>query len=268
MMLDLDKYFYYFYTSFKNNFAYKWDTFFTLITRVGTPLIMLAVWTSIYLGSHSTTIGGFSLAQTYSYFFAFGLMTLLINQDLESVMQNDVVSGLLAVNLSKPVNYIFASISSDFASQFWQMFVIGLPLAVILILLLQIPLTQAYLLVFLLEIAVGLFFYYVTGLLLGTLALYLTRPYGVYNVYYSINNILAGGYIPLNFFPTGITNILQNYLPFQILVYTPATTFLHEISITQALQSTGVAVIWAVALVFVASAFWKMSIKRIAIAGG
>lgn len=268
MFENAGKYAAFFKIGLKNDIVYAGDVVISLILRIGTPLVMLAVWYAIYVAGHATTIGGFSLAQTYSYFFAVSMVGVFTMTGVLWQIQDDVLSGLLSASLVRPVNYILSSVTMDIAWMFFESALIGIPMGIMLVLLLHLTLSPVYLALFAAEIAVALLLMYAIQILVATLGVYVTYVSSIYNAVNTAILLVGGFVLPLNFFPQQVSGILQYILPFQIVAYTPAVTFLGAITISHALVSIGVAFAWALVLSLAALAFWRHAIKHIAIAGG
>jgi ABC-2 type transport system permease protein len=264
---SIEKYLAFFDIGLKDWLTFKWDLLTAAIFRLMTPLVMLAVWSAIYAGSQSSELGGFTLTQTYSYFFAASLMSLLIDSDVHQRMQSDVVSGALSVNMTKPVIYLLGIIASDLPGQLLMAVIAGIPFSLVILPLLHLTIPLQNLAMFAVEIAVGYFVMYAIAVFLGMISFYLTNAGGIFNIAWMLIFFLGGGAMPLNFFPSGFSAILH-YLPFQMLIYTPAETLLGLMSISQAAESTGIALVWCAGIVLFDYFFWKRSIKILAVAGG
>jgi ABC-2 type transport system permease protein len=268
MFEDAGKYAAFFKMGIKDELAYVGDVIISLILRIGAPLVMLAVWYAIYLASGTATIGGFSLSQTYSYFFAVSLVAVFTVPSVLWMIQDDIQGGALGANLVRPVNYVLSTIVMDLSWGLLQAALIGVPMGVLLVLLLHIALSPMYLALFVSELAVALLLMYAIEMLIAALAIYLTYINSLYSAIYTAIAFISGMTLPLNFFPQWASGILQYALPFQILAYTPAATFIGAIAVPQALESTAVALAWALALSLAAALFWRHAMKRITIAGG
>lgn len=264
---EAGKYFSFFKIGLKDSFAYKWDVLTSAVFRIAAPLVMLVVWSTIYIASNASTIGGFTLTQTYTYFFATSLMLLLVDTDAESAIQQDVLSGSVSAYMVKPVRYLFKVVSSDLSNTLLQTFMAGIPFSIILVFLLKLSITPFLVLMLVAELLVAVLFLYALAVFLGMLSFYVTNAYGIFNISWTLVYFLAGLSVPINFFPSSIGAIVQ-LLPFQILVYTPATTILQSISMGQAFANTLVAAVWLLAIVALDVLVWKRSVKRLAAAGG
>lgn len=268
MFEDICKYVAFFRIGLKNGLAYAGDAVLSLIMRIGLPLVMLAVWYAIYLVGNTSTIGGFSLTQTYSYFFTVSLVAVFTGVGVLWDIQSDFLNGLLSASLVRPVNYVLASVASDFSWAAFQSVLIGIPMGVLLVLVLHLSISPLYMVLFVLELVVALALTYAIQVLVATLTIYVTYVSAIYNALNTAIAFLGGFVLPLNFFPQQLVGILRYVLPFQILAYTPAVTFLGAITVPQALASIGVALVWLLALAISAALFWRRAIKRITIAGG
>ena len=104
MRLLIAKYRHVFSVGLQSNIVYRWN----FATRAAFSLIHLAfvfiLWRAAYQGE--TTIGGFSLHQTLTYFITLLVLQFFIgafNEDYE--ISEEIRSGLINQFLTKPINY-------------------------------------------------------------------------------------------------------------------------------------------------------------------
>jgi ABC-2 type transport system permease protein len=83
----------------------------------------------------------------------------------------------------------------------------------------------------------------------------------------SVMEFLAGAVIPIPFFPTWLQPIL-NALPFASMQNTPFLIYTGHLSLTQALQSMGLQLIWLVALLTLGRLLMKKATTKVVIQGG
>lgn len=260
-------YFGYFIISIKDNLAYKLDFLLSIGFRIATAIVMLLVWTAIYLNSHITEINGFTLGFIYVYFFIFSAINIIVSPDISPTMSDDVNSGSVSTSMIRPTNYVLQVFSSGFGANFLWMLFVSIPLLLVINLFVHIPVTPFILLVFIIELILGMAVLGIIDFLFGTLSVYLTNIWGIVNVGYTIINLLGGGIIPITFFPSNIANVLL-LLPFSMYGFTEIATLLSVISINQIIISILATLFWTALLYIFARLWWKRVIKKVSAIGG
>ena len=183
----------------KSQLVYAFDFIASFIAKLVRPLIMLAVWAAVFLNTKATSIGGFTLTVTTSYFFLMAFMSILIDEDIEEMIQGDVQSGGIASALIKPFHYPFKVLSESLGSYIVFLVAVGLPIFAIMLTFAPLHLTVLNLTLFAIEVVVALVIFNTIGFLIGTLALYFTSVTSIANTVFSIAAMLAGLTIPLKF---------------------------------------------------------------------
>ena len=262
-----DAYISYFVAGMKNSLAYKADLFLSLVFRIASSLVMVLVWTAVYLHSGIQEIGGFTLPFMYGYFFLYKSINLIINSDISETMQNDIQSGSISTSLIRPTKYLgqvlFTSLGSNFV---WGLFS-ALPVILLISLFVPLNLGIGTALLLAAEMVLGLAAMLLVDFFVGTLAIYLTNVYGLMNVVNTFILALSGGIVPLNILPNWMQSIVF-LTPFQMMGYMEAGTLLNVVSIDAIMNGAMVTLVW-IALLAIAGYFWwkRASLKITAVRG-
>jgi len=266
-MVDLSGYIALFRIGIKNQLAYKADYVVYLLFRISRPLIMLAVWTAIYLNTGASTIGGLTLAGTSAYFFLVMPVSVAINESMTDTMQDDVQSGAVASARVKPMGYPLNVLARSLAVSAADIVLLTLPLLAITFLAFRLAPPPLSLFLFLIEVLVGIATLNLIGFFIGTMAVRLTNVAGLASAVWTVLWMLSGGMMPLSFFPTYAQNLLA-LTPIPIWCYLPVSTLLGTLSDAQIVSGILYTVAWAVALAVLAYVWWKRISKSMGSAGG
>jgi ABC-2 type transport system permease protein len=253
--------------SVKTQLAYKTDYFISLLFRMARPLILLMVWTAIYLNTGTSTIGGLTLSGVSAYFFLVMPVILIINEAIIDTMQADVQNGSVASSLIKPMNYPLNVLSRSLGTYAADIVLVALPLLVLTFVVFHIAATPLSLFLFLIETLVGIAIVSLIGFFIGTLAIRLTNVYGLATVVWGVMGVLSGAMIPLSFFPAYAQNLLM-LSPFPIQCYLPVATLLGTVSNAQIFVGIAYGIGWAVLLLALAYLWWGKMSKSMGAAGG
>jgi len=266
-MANFSSYLAVFKIGIKNQLAYKADYIVSLLFRIARPLIMLMVWTVIYLNTNTPTIGGLTLAGTTAYFFLVMPISILINESITDVMQDDVQGGAVASARVKPMSYPLNVLSRSLSVEMADIALLTLPLLALIFFVFHLTLTPTSILLFLVEVLLGMVIINLIGFFIGTMAIRLTNIYGLASVVWGILWLLSGSMMPLSFFPEYAQHLLA-LSPFPILCYLPISTLLGTATNTQIVSGIIYALAWAVALALLAYFWWRKISKSMGSAGG
>ena len=238
-----------------------------LVFRIARPLIMLMVWTAIYLNTSAATIGGFTLPETLAYFFLTMPVMLLIDDLVTDVIQDDVQGGAVASARVKPMSYPLNVLSRAFAVGAVDMVLLAVPLFALTFFAFHLTLTLTTLALLIVEVLVGAVIVNLIGFFIGTSAIRLTNVYGLYTAVWTVAWLLSGMMMPLNFFPPYAQQLLM-LSPFPVMCYLPVATLLGTLSVAQMTSGILVALAWAAALAVLAYVWWKRVSRDMGSAGG
>ena len=129
---SLDAYVAFFIAGLKNSISYRKNVLFSLLFKIAFAVVMVLVWTAIYLNTKSATIGGLVLTQMYAYFFIYGAIWLIMDLGISHTVQNDVQSGGITVPLIRPINYVLQVFFYSFGDHIIWILFVSIPLVVII----------------------------------------------------------------------------------------------------------------------------------------
>jgi ABC-2 type transport system permease protein len=226
---------------------------------------LLAVWRVLLRDS---SVQGFTWPQMQAYLlvaFASGTLVSLLG---DFRMAFRIQSGLVALDLVKPVDYQRARFAETLGGVWIELVVVGLvggvtlaftggavtprPAALVLFLcsmLLVIPLK--FLIVY-----------------TSTLACFWTQSFiGVQWARLAVMNLLSGALIPLAYLPGWLATIAQ-WSPFAGLTSTPALIFIGRIDMERGLLLVAVQLGWVIVLWFGARLVWRAAVRQLVVNGG
>ncbi|MDE1868806.1 MAG: ABC-2 family transporter protein [Candidatus Micrarchaeota archaeon] len=261
MFASLEKYYGLFRIRAKGITVYKGDFVVTLLLRVLFPVLMIFVWTAVYVTTGTTKIAGFSLLGIYAYFLITASLAPF-RSDIDDMIGSDVLTGAIAVFLVRPITYLLDSIITDLSTVVVGFFTLTVPILALAVLF--VPLNASLLLfgLFGVEAIAAYLISMLLEIMVGLLAVYFTSYAGMAAVINRCMSFFGGGLLPLSFFPSQISTVLS-YLPFQFLYYVPAATLSGSISVQSSLFSLAIAAIWIVGLFVAAKFAWRAAKKHI-----
>ena len=253
------------------NWAEQWqyraNLIMYLLYWLVSPIIYLAVWTSI--ANAKGSVNGFTANDFITYY-----MTLLIVDQLTSNIiihsfAYKVQDGSLSSELIRPIHPMMTNALVNNIA-FKVLFLMGLtPIWIILALLFKpdfASVTGQGILLAVPAIILGFFIGFLFSATITSVAFWTTRVYSVHEFYYAVVLLFSGQFVPLTLMPQVIQNIAQ-YLPFQMLMYFPIQVILGKLSTAQIVQGYIVGVVWLIIAIFAFRWVWHNGVKQYSAVG-
>jgi ABC-2 type transport system permease protein len=253
------------------NWAEQWqyraNLIMYLLYWLVSPIIYLAVWTSI--ASSKGDVNGFTANDFITYY-----MTLLIVDQITSniiihTFAYKIQDGTLSGELIKPIHPMLTNALVNNVA-FKGLTLMGLiPIWIILFFLFRpdfSSVTLSGILLSLPAMIIGFFIGYLLSATITALAFWTTRVYSVHEFFYALIVLFSGHFVPLTLMPKLIQDIAQ-FLPFQFLIYFPVQLILGNLSAAQITQGFVTAIIWLVISLALFSWTWRNGVKRFSAVG-
>jgi ABC-2 type transport system permease protein len=253
------------------NWAQQWqyraNLIMYLLYWLVSPIIYLAVWTSIAQSKGS--VNGLTANDFITYY-----MTLLI---VDQVTSNIVIhtfaykvqDGSLSGELVLPIHPMLTNALVNNVA-FKVLTIMGfVPVWIVLFFLFKPDFSSVTLTGILLAIPAMIMGFLIGFLLSATitsLAFWTTRVYSIHEFYYALILLFSGQFVPLTLMPKLIQDIAQ-YLPFQLLIYYPIQLILGKLSTTQIVQGYAMGFIWLAIAITAFNWIWRNGVKRYSAVG-
>jgi len=253
------------------NWAEQWqyraNLIMYLLYWLVSPIIYLAVWTSI--ANSKGSVNGFTANDFVTYY-----MTLLI---VDQVTSNIVIhtfaykvqDGTLSGELIRPIHPMLTNALVNNIA-FKALTIIGfIPVWIILFFLYKPDyshLTLNGIFVALPAMIIGFLVGFLLSAAITSLAFWTTRVYSIHEFYYAMILLFSGQFVPLPLMPKLIQDVAQ-YLPFQLLIYFPIQLILGKLSSAQIIQGYVVGMIWLIVAISIFTWIWRNGVKRFSAVG-
>ena len=253
------------------NWAEQWqyraNLIMYLLYWLVSPIIYLAVWTSI--ANSKGDVSGLTANDFVTYY-----MTLLI---VDQITSNIVIysfgykiqDGTLSGELVRPIHPMLTNALVNNVA-FKMLTILGfIPVWTVLFFLYKPDFSSVSISGVLLAIPAMLMGFLVGFLLSATvtsLAFWTTRVYSIHEFYYALILLFSGQFVPLTLMPELIQQIAR-YLPFQLLMYFPIQLILGNLSQAQIVQGFASAAIWLSVAILLFNTVWRNGVKRYSAVG-
>jgi ABC-2 type transport system permease protein len=253
--------------SFMTNLAYPVSFFMTLITNLIYIVVLYFLWKAVYSGT--LTLHGMTFHQTFIYVALGGTIIVLFQTWTDHHISWRILNGVISLDLAKPLDFQLMILASEIGMLLMRGVAITLPSILAILAFVQgdmlvginIPfflmsLVGAFLLIFAIDFTVGLTAFYTEAL------------WGISASKEVLINFLAGGLLPLAFFPEGARQVLS-VLPFQAIYSIPLQIATNaSLSVNDYVKMIAVQAFWAVVFVAGSRLIFARVIKRLTINGG
>src|SRR5215204_5040649 len=248
------------------NWAEQWqyraNLLMYLLYWLVSPIIYLAVWTSI--ANAKGNVSGLTANDFVTYY-----MTLLIVDQITSnivihTFAYKVQDGSLSGELVRPIHPMLTNALVNNIA-FKMLTIMGfVPIWTVLYFLFRPEFSTVTVTGILLAIP-AMILGFLVGFLLSaaitSLSFWTTRVYSIHEFYYALSLLFSGQFVPLTLMPKLIQDIAQ-YLPFQLLIYFPIQLILGKLSSAQITQGFTMAGIWLVISLTLFKWVWRNGVKR------
>ncbi|MCL4272563.1 MAG: ABC-2 family transporter protein [Anaerolineales bacterium] len=253
------------------NWAEQWqyraNLIMYLLYWLVSPIIYLAVWTSI--ANVKGEVNGFTANDFITYYMVLLIVDQITSNIIIHTFAYKIQDGSLSGELIKPIHPMLTNALVNNVA-FKMLTIMGLvPIWIILFFLYKPDFSSVSLVGILLAIPAMLlafFIGYLFSAAITSLAFWTTRVYSIHEFYFALILLFSGQFVPLTLMPQIIQDIAQ-YLPFQLLIYYPIQLILGRLSVEQIIHGYVMSFVWlGVALLFF-NWVWRNGVKRYSAVG-
>jgi len=257
----MQKYFYFFKNSFKEQLAYRSDVLMILISRVFSLTIFIYLWLSIY--SQGKTVGDYTLPEIISYYIFVSLLDVtVLSIDVGWWTGDDIRLGEFTNYLLKPINYFWSKFSGALAKTIFNTIVFSFTFSIVAVFAKKyfvFPDNIERILSFLLFAALAFVLFFLFSYLIGITAFWVADIKGLNFSMHTISMIFSGGLAPLTIFPLYFQKI-TNFLPFKYFSWYPVALAAGKTDFSTGELAKVVA--WIVVLGICSSVLFSIGVKK------
>lgn len=269
MFAAFAKYRHAFVVGLQSNLVYRWNFGVRAIFSLVHLAYVFILWGAAFNGQ--TQIGGFSLAQTLTYFITLLVLQFFISAFSEDYqISEEIRNGLINQFLLKPINYFFYRFSIFIAARLVSGFLALVPLLILLPFLREYITYPADLWRVALSVpalAMSAIIQFTIAYCFGLLTFWFLEIQSFIILSLAIETMLGGQVFPLDLMPPWLFEV-SKYLPYYYQMYFPAAIITGRINQADALFGLVVQAIWVVLLLGLAQLLWTRGLKRHTAVGG
>jgi ABC-2 type transport system permease protein len=249
------------------HWQYRANLMMYVLYGLVSPVVYLAVWTSI-----ARTNGSVS-GLTANDFVTYYLTLLVVDQIIADISQyylaDKIQDGTLSNDLIRPIHPVLTQTLIATTAQKALSFVALAPVWVILVLLFRPDYSAVTLTSFLMTlptVLLGSAIAFLLGVSVVCVAFWTTRVNAIIELYDALIVLFSGAFVPLQLMPPAIQAVAR-YLPFQLFRYAPIETLLNKLSPADLARNYVLSAIWLALALFIFTRVWRAGVKRFSAVG-
>ncbi len=252
--------------SIMQQFQYRAQNYFYLISMVAEPTIYLVVWSTI-ANSQGGSVGGYTVGELAAYYIVWMLVrnmnVVLTPYDWEDRIQR----GQLSAELMRPMHPVHNEVSF-FAGWKFVMIFFWLPIAAILAIIFKPVLHPTWLNLAVFAVAIWGAYLIRTMIytILGMTTFWTTRVGAIFELVFALELILSGRLVPMTLMPDWVQRFAF-YLPFQWTFFFPINALVGQSTPLELFSGLGMQLLWILIGLGVVNLVWHFGVRRFSSVG-
>lgn len=252
--------------SFQRSLAYRVEYFTAILNAFLYIFIFVSVWQALIPEE------GLADGITRESMTAYAVLSTLIKASFgrnDSLLSQKVKSGEIATDLMKPFYFPLMYLSDTIGSTLFQLFSRVIPLLLFCIFLfdIKLPVDGELFLRFLPVYILAFLLFFLLSFFISSLSFYFVEIFPFYIFYYALITLASGAVIPLDFFPEGISGMLE-WTPFPYLFYYPTMLLLQKPGLPEYSDLLLRYGVLTIGLLLPCTLLYRTGLRKLTIAGG
>jgi ABC-2 type transport system permease protein len=263
--------------SFIDSLTYKFNFFLTVLFALFPILIQIFIWNNVFAqgsalsnGSGSDTVFGYNFNQIIYYAILANFINAVVTTNVHYQIGAQIKNGELSSFLIKPVNYIGFRLAGSFGGKVFEIGILGLLLAAVMLLgsfIFDLGIPSFSIIVFAILIFLSLLLNFFLFLSISLLTFWITECTSFFMTFSIIITVLSGAVFPIDIFGEKFL-LISRLLPFQYMVYMPLNYVIGKLAQEELLAAVMIQAAWIAGLFLISFLLWKNGIKRYIAVGG
>ena len=253
------------------NWAEQWqyraNLIMYLLYWLVSPIIYLAVWTSI--ATSKGDVNGFTANDFVTYYMILLIVDQMTSNIIIHIFAYKIQDGSLSGELVKPIhpllnNTLVNDVAFKTLNLMWLV-----PIWLVLVLVFKpdfSAVTLSGILFALPAIVLGYLINFLLSATIASLAFWTTRVFSIHEFYYALILVFAGQFVPLKLMP-GLIQAIARFLPFQLFMYLPIQMIQGNLSMNEIMQGYIAGLIWLAIALTLFLFTWRQGIRRYSAVG-
>lgn len=257
---------------FINNLQYRVAAIAGIATQFFFGFVFIMVYVAFYESSSNPSLP-MELSELVSYLWlnqAFFALVYMWTKDKELLSM--IRNGNIAYELCRPVKFYVKWYVTIYASKVSDVLLRFAPVLLVAYFLpepynLSMPESLISLILFAISLLLSSFLVVAISMIFHIITFFTLNEKGVLTIFMSISEILAGGTIPLAFFPDWLAKIAY-VLPFRYVCDLPFRIYSGNIGVSSAIPDIIGSLFWTIVCITIGYLLTKKALKKAVIQGG
>lgn len=253
------------------NWAEQWqyraNLLMYLLYWLISPIIYLAVWTSIAAAKGS--VNGLTANDFVTYYMLLLVVDQLTSNITIHIFAYKIQDGTLSAELIRPVHPLLTNTLINNLAFKALNFMVFLPIWAVLWLLYRpdfSSVTWTGVALAIPALVMGFSLGFLLSGVISSLAFWTTRVWSIQEFYFALALLFSGQFVPLQLMPQVVQD-LARYLPFQFLIYYPIQLILGRLSPDEIARGYLVGALWLGFALVLFRWVWREGVKRYSAVG-
>ena len=244
---------------------YRSQVYAGILTQVFFGLVYIMVYLAFYESGDNYPM---ALKDLIAYLWLNQAFFSLVYQEFLAMIKN----GNIAYELCRPSNFYLRRFVSIYAKRITAVSLRFIPVLIVAFLMpkpynLILPMNLKCLVLFIISLFISSFLVTAISLIFHLITIFTLNEKGVLAIFSSFAEILAGGVVPLVFFPDLLYKIAY-VLPFRYVSDLPFRIYTGNIYGTLAIKGIVGSIIWTIITIIIGILITKKALKKATIQGG
>lgn len=252
------------------NWAEQWQYRANLLMYLAywlvSPVVYLAVWTSV--ANAQGSVNGLTAADFAAYYLTLLPVDIITSSITIHVLAFKIQEGTISNELMQPVHPILTNTLMNNIAFKALMLIVFVPIWIILVLLFRptLTLTPLSLLLAVPALAMGFLIRFLIDSLITLIAFWTTRVWSIWQFDTAISMLLNGAFVPLALMPAWVQAVAQ-ILPYQLGLSFPILLILNRLPPDRVALNFALQVAWLMALYAVFRWAWGRALRQYSAVG-
>ncbi|MCY4377307.1 MAG: ABC-2 family transporter protein [Spirochaetaceae bacterium] len=254
-----------------SHLAYRLNTFLGMVSRIVFIFVQFAIWRALYGGRDAvqTGFGSVSLREMTTYVTLTTVLYFLIEADVIDRIDQRIKNGEIAIDFIRPISHLLSHLAAVWGQKLYGIAVQLMPMLVLVAAVIGVqppPTVKAGLLALALVPGASLLLFLISYVL-GLVGFWHSSVWQLGALLYMLISLFSGSFIPLWFFPAWLVAVAE-YLPFRLLFFAPAATWLGKIPAADAAWLIAWQWAWIAGMLLLQRLLWLAGIRKVVGHGG
>lgn len=253
-------------TNWAQQWQYRANSLMYLAYWVVSPVVYLAVWTTI--ANTNGSVNGLTAGDFAAYYLTLLPVDIVTSAITIHLLGWKIQDGTISNELLQPVHPVLTNTLMNTVAFKALQLIVFVPMWLVLVALFQPAFTfsPASIALAIPAMVLGFLLNFLMDSLITLIAFWTTRVWAIHQFNFAVAQLLNGAFVPLQLMPAWVQGVAQA-LPYQLWMFFPIQLLLNRLSPEQIALNYGLQLVWLAVLYVVFVRVWRAAVKRFSAVG-